>query len=217
MNTKNLLLESSFKFLFPFLALLISYYFFNISDWIKPISDIKDDKIKWAFDLAFNTSLINIIYELIKARFKPSIIYTVSITDRKQQNSVTLDYAEAEQILPLKCKISVQRDKPIKNIETEIRLDYPKWLTLEIDSIKHSDEEAFDHKKDENVLIVKPKHLFNENIKSLESYEVNLKVIARRINNYQGNIQPKIKSQPKYRALKVKSTTEAFKIKIVEG
>lgn len=214
MDTKKLLLENSLKFSFPFLALLMSYYFFNISDWVKPINDIKDAKLKWAFDLAFNTSIINIAYELLKAKFKPSVMYNIDITDKKLQNSITLSAEEAQELLPLKCNITIEKEKWINN---EIIIDYPRWLTLELDSVKHSNSDAFDHKKDKNVLIIRPEFIFNENIKTPESYEISMKVIPRIINNLEGNIQAKVKANPKYKAFYIKSKIKVFKIKILEG
>lgn len=214
---KKIWLENSFKFLFPFFALVISYYLFNISDWIKPINDIEDDKVQWAFNLAFNTSLINIIYELIKAGIKPSIIYTVKVQDRKKQNSIILNYQEAEEVLTLRCEISVQKTKIRKKVKTKIRINYPKWITLELDNLNGIDSRAVTHIKKDKTVIFDSEYLFNENIENFESYEISLKVSARHIRNYKGEIQPKVEYDSKFKPFKVKSSTEAFKISIIEG
>ncbi|WP_161974970.1 hypothetical protein, partial [Bacillus timonensis] len=156
-------------------------------------------------------------YELIKTTFKPSIEYDIKITDRKHQESIVLDFAEAEQLLALKCTISVRREKSINNTSSEIVIDYPKWLTLELDSIHHLDPAAFDHQQEKNELKINTSYLFNENIRDLETFIVPLKVIPRKINNYVGNIQVKINTTPRISSLFIRSKIKGFKIKIIEG
>ncbi|MGG3435967.1 hypothetical protein ABER96_03290 [Bacillus subtilis] len=208
----NPLIDNIIKFTFPFLALLVSYYLFEITDFIKPLYEIKKDNIKWAINLAFNTSLINIFYELLKEVLSPQIIYSINIHDRKEQNNITLNFNEVQNVISLKCNISIEKKKSFKEFKSEIKIFYPRWVTLELDE----ENEAIENNIVERELTIKPQYLFNSNIKDVESHEFIFKVAISHIKKYEGSIEAKLK-KPKIKGYKINSNVQNFKIKIIEG
>ncbi|MGE6414824.1 hypothetical protein ACQKDD_11705 [Planococcus kocurii] len=215
MDTKFKLLDNLIKFSFPFIALLISYYLFKISNIIKPLSDIKAENIKWAFDLAFNTALITMFYDLMKNKFQPSLSYVIEIKDRKNQSSLILNNEEAENVIPLNCKITLQKKKILPTFPNKIIINYPKWVTLELDDTKDLDENAVRNNKENYSLTIDPNFLFNSNILDVESYELKLKIAPRIVSTKNGSIQAVIITKKIWNKIDVQRTVKDFKIGIL--
>jgi|SRR5690625_1372791 len=206
-------IEYTFRFSIPFIALLISHFIFKISDLIKPINDINEDSIKWAFDLAFSTSLLTIGYEFIKSKLTPKFNYIINIHDKRNQNSVVLDSVGAMDVLTVKCNISIQKKKQSQVIPNMIEIHYPKWITLEIDNYDSIDVKAVVNKKDKYVVIIDPNYIFNPNIVNDESYVLNLKVATRVISDKNGDIEAFIKRK---RVSRIGRVIKNFSIEILQ-
>jgi len=210
----TLILDLIIKIIIPFLALLSSYFIFKISDWITPINNIENVSIKWAFDLTFNTSILTFLYELIKNSVMPKTSYNINIHDSKGQNSIALDNREAENVLPLKCTINIVKKKAKERMPSTIVVNYPKWITLDIDNADSIDVESIRNNKDKCVIFIDPNYIFNSNIVGDESYVLNLKIAPRVISPKKGYIQAIVKTTF-CRSLTATSTSKDFKIKIL--
>lgn len=207
------LIEYVFRFSIPFIALLISHFIFKISDLIKPINDIDEDSIKWAFDLAFSTALLTIGYEILKSKLTPNFNYTISIHDKRNQNSVVLDSVSAMNVLTVKCSISIQKKKQSLTIPNMIEIHYPKWITLEIDNYDSIDDKAVTNMKDKYVVTIDPNYIFNSNIVNDESYVLNLKIATRVISDKYGDIEAFIR---KKHVSRIDSVINNFSIEILQ-
>lgn len=211
---KKFLFEYVIRFLIPFLSILITHYLFILSEWITPLGQIKDSGIKWALDLAFNTSLLLIFYEIIKIKVKPKFRYAISITNIKGQNSIVLDEEEAEHVISINCRITISKETVVQQTSNVIKINYPKWLTLEIDNIDHIDQEAIKNHKNGNSIVINPNLLFNFNIIDTEIYEINFKVAPRVISKKKGSIQSVIEPAG-WKDRCIASYTKDFEIEIL--
>ncbi|OEH53997.1 hypothetical protein AQ616_09420 [Oceanobacillus sp. E9] len=202
------------KYLLPFVAAVFSFYLFRITNWLEPFDNIYDENIKWAIDLAFNTSLFYIIYDIFQSKLTPNICYEINICDKKGQNEIVLNKQEAENVISVQCKISINNQKIRKEFPNTLLINYPKWITLEIE-YDQDVADAIYNDKDKNQISINPNYLVNPNIIDDGTYDLNLKIAPSIISSKSGRLQGRIVNNTIWNKMNTHSNFKDYKISIM--
>ncbi|WP_059104268.1 hypothetical protein [Shouchella shacheensis] len=181
-----------FRLSLNLLSLVISIFFFRISDFIIQLNNI-DQSIRWAIDLTFNTMLLGILLEVLLAWFHDSSKYTVSVEEaRKKQNNLVLKPEESYNPLSVNCKITLDSGKAVDKTKNQLILNFSSWLSIQVDNdVELRGIVKID--RAQSVIYIELDKLFNHKITNEQTQTIKFKVMPEKFNGVTGQIQAELK------------------------